>query len=226
MMAILCISHLLLAQYSHLILSIDQKAVSMRSNPAKPSSNDEEQDTENKSKRRGVGSFPIGLQPQTSTLSWENVNFTLPPTKGKMPRQILQNIDGYVKPGTLTALMGATGAGKTTLLDALASRTTTGIVTGDVFVDGKLRTVEFRRKTGYSQQDDIHLATTTVKEALQFSARLRQPQEVPTEEKIEYVEEVIHVLGLEDCANSLVGVHGSGEKTFSLVFISADVWQV
>jgi ABC-type multidrug transport system ATPase subunit len=26
-------------------------------------------------------------------------------------------VSGYVKPGTLTALMGASGAGKTTLLD-------------------------------------------------------------------------------------------------------------
>ena len=32
-------------------------------------------------------------------------------------RRILSNVAGYVKPGTLTALMGESGAGKTTLLD-------------------------------------------------------------------------------------------------------------
>lgn len=32
-------------------------------------------------------------------------------------RRLLSNVSGYVKPGTLTALMGESGAGKTTLLD-------------------------------------------------------------------------------------------------------------
>ena len=35
-------------------------------------------------------------------------------------RRILDRVDGWVKPGTLTALMGVTGAGKTSLLDVLA----------------------------------------------------------------------------------------------------------
>lgn len=37
--------------------------------------------------------------------------------------------------------------------------------------------------SGYVQQMDTHLAQTTVREALLFSAKLRQPPSVPIEEK-------------------------------------------
>ena len=83
----------------------------------------------------------------------------------KKTRRILDHVDGWVKPGTLTALMGVSGAGKTTLLDCLADRTTgIGILTGEMLVDGKLRDESFQRKTGYSQQQDLALETSTVRE--------------------------------------------------------------
>lgn len=37
--------------------------------------------------------------------------------------------------------------------------------------------------SGYCQQMDTHQPTTTVREALLFSAKLRQPQSVPDSEK-------------------------------------------
>jgi ATP-binding cassette subfamily G (WHITE) protein 2 (SNQ2) len=42
--------------------------------------------------------------------TWENLNYTVPVPGGE--RQLLNNVFGYVKPGSLTALMGASGAGK------------------------------------------------------------------------------------------------------------------
>ncbi|KAH8660114.1 ABC-2 type transporter-domain-containing protein [Xylariales sp. PMI_506] len=126
------------------------------------------------------------------------------------PRRILDEVDGWVKPGTLTALMGVSGAGKTTLLDALASRITMGVITGEMLVDGHLRDDSFQRKTGYVQQQDLHLATSTVREALTFSALLRQPAHVPRAEKIAYVDEVIKMLEMEEYAEAVVGVLGEG----------------
>ena len=70
-----------------------------------------------------------------------------------------------------------TGAGKTSLLDVLASRVTVGVVSGRMLVDGHIRGADFQRKTGYVQQQDLHLATSTVREALVFSAVLRQPKD-------------------------------------------------
>ena len=47
---------------------------------------------------------------------------------------------------------------------------------------------------GYVQQQDLHLETSTVREALRFSAILRQPKSVSKKEKYDYVEEVIKVV--------------------------------
>lgn len=79
--------------------------------------------------------------------------------------------------------MGESGAGKTTLLNALAERFTTGVVTGDRFVNGSPPPADFAAQTAYCQQMDIHLETSTVREALRFSAVLRQPPSVSREEK-------------------------------------------
>jgi ABC-type multidrug transport system fused ATPase/permease subunit len=99
----------------------------------------------------------------TSVFHWSNVCYDIK-IKGK-PRRILDHIDGWVKPGTLTALMGVSGAGKTTLLDCLADRCAgMGVITGEMLVDGKIRDDSFQRKTGYAQQQDLHLETSTVRE--------------------------------------------------------------
>ncbi|KAH8593040.1 ABC-2 type transporter-domain-containing protein [Bisporella sp. PMI_857] len=148
------------------------------------------------------------IQRQTSVFHWSNVCYDVK-IKSET-RRILDHVDGWVKPGTLTALMGVSGAGKTTLLDCLADRTAMGVVTGEMLVDGKLRNASFQRKTGYVQQQDLHLETTTIREALNFSALLRQPAHIPRQEKLAYVDEVIKLLDMEEYADAVVGVPGEG----------------
>ncbi|KAB2575415.1 ABC transporter [Lasiodiplodia theobromae] len=148
------------------------------------------------------------IQKQTAIFHWEDMCYDIK-IKGE-DRRILDHVDGWVKPGTLTALMGVSGAGKTTLLDVLATRVTMGVITGDAFVDGRQRDASFQRKTGYVQQQDLHLQTSTVREALNFSALLRQPAHVSREEKLAYVDEVIKLLDMEEYADAVVGVPGEG----------------
>ena len=105
---------------------------------------------------------------------------------------------------------GVSGAGKTTLLDVLATRATIGVVSGEALVDGSPRGASFQRKTGYVQQQDLHLETSTVREALRFSAFLRQPASTSKQEKLDYVEEVIRLLDMETYAGAIVGVPGEG----------------
>lgn len=45
----------------------------------------------------------------TAIFTWQDVNYTIPYKGGH--KQLLENVHGYVKPGRLTALMGASGSG-------------------------------------------------------------------------------------------------------------------
>ena len=86
-----------------------------------------------------------------------------------------------------------------------------GVISGEILVDGQQRDASFQRKTGYVQQQDLHLPTSTVREALTFSALLRQPRHVPKREKLEYVDEVLKLLEMDGYADAVVGVPGEGE---------------
>lgn len=153
--------------------------------------------------REGMGS----IAKSKDMFTWQNVNYDVTLSNGE-GRRLLDHVQGFVKPGTLTALMGESGAGKTTLLNVLAQRVDTGVVTGDILVNGSGLDRSFQRRTGYVQQQDLHLAESTVREALRFSARLRQPEEISIEEKYEYVESVIKMLEMDDYADAVIGSPG------------------
>ncbi|KAJ4259749.1 Multidrug resistance protein [Fusarium torreyae] len=111
-------------------------------------------------------------------------------------RKFLDHVDRWVKSGTLKALMGVSGAGKTSLLDLLAGRVTMGVIIGQMLVHGLLRDSSFQRKTGYVAQQDLHLHTTTVRK----------------QGKLSYVDEAIGLVGLEDCADAVIGSLGEGHN--------------
>ncbi|KAF1969389.1 hypothetical protein BU23DRAFT_240612 [Bimuria novae-zelandiae CBS 107.79] len=141
-------------------------------------------------------------------LTWEDLCYDVPVPGGEL--RLLNNVYGFVRPGKLTALMGASGAGKTTLLDVLAARKNIGVISGEKLVDGKPPGIAFQRGTAYAEQLDVHEPAQTVREALRFSADLRQPFETPQEEKYAYVEEVISLLEMEDMADAIIGDPESG----------------
>ncbi|KXG48510.1 CDR ABC transporter [Penicillium griseofulvum] len=143
-----------------------------------------------------------------STFTWKDLDYHVPFHGEK--KQLLNKVFGFVQPGNLVALMGASGAGKTTLLDVLAQRKDSGEIYGSVLIDGRPVGISFQRTTGYCEQMDVHLETATVKEALDFSAVLRQPSTVSHDEKIAYVEHIIDLLELRDISEALIGVPGAG----------------
>ena len=150
--------------------------------------------------------LPVG---EPDVFSWQHVNYTIT-VKGGKERQLLNSVQGYVKPGTMTCLMGESGAGKTTLLNVLAQRVSTGIITGGMFVNGRPLNSSFQRQTGYVQQQDVHVAEMTVREALRFSGMLRRPKTISKAEKYAYVEEVISLLDMTRYSDAVIGTPGEG----------------
>ncbi|POM58092.1 Pleiotropic drug resistance protein ABC Superfamily, partial [Phytophthora palmivora] len=136
------------------------------------------------------------------------------PRQRKESRELLKGVTGYAVPGTMTALMGSTGAGKTTLMDVLAGRKSVkagnkknGAPTlrGRVLLNGVDATeLAVRRCTGYCEQTDVHSDASTFREALQFSAYLRQGDRVAPARVEEIVDECLDLLGLNDVAGQLV----------------------
>ncbi|GAA5811509.1 hypothetical protein MFLAVUS_004946 [Mucor flavus] len=138
-----------------------------------------------------------------TTFSWHHTDYTVPVKGGS--RQLLNDVSGIVKPGNLTALMGSSGAGKTTLLDVLARRKTIGTIGGNIYMNGEYLADDFERTTGYCEQMDVHNPNSTVREALRFSAYLRQPADVPKEEKDAYVEHILELMEMEKIGGALIG---------------------
>ncbi|TIB07969.1 hypothetical protein E3P92_03903 [Wallemia ichthyophaga] len=149
------------------------------------------------------------IKPSVADFTFKDVSYTVQTPDGE--KLLLDRVTGYIKPGTITALMGASGAGKTTLLNTLSQRMSMGVVTGDMLIDGKpLELNSFQRGTGYVQQGDLHDAFATVRESIQFSAILRQPRETPREEVLAYVDQIIHLLELDDLEDAIIGSPGAG----------------
>ncbi|KAJ5192616.1 hypothetical protein N7449_008758 [Penicillium cf. viridicatum] len=154
------------------------------------------------------GSLGNDLIRNKSVFTWKSLTYTVKTPSGD--RVLLDNVHGYIKPGTLGALMGSSGAGKTTLLDVLAQRKTEGTIHGSVLVDGRPIPISFQRSAGYVEQLDVHESLATVREALEFSALLRQSRDTPDEEKLRYVDTIIDLLELNDLEHTLVGSPGAG----------------
>ena len=80
-------------------------------------------------------------------------------------------------PGQFLAIIGASGAGKTTLLNFLSGREISKNLakTGTIRLNGveKDKIKRFASLTAYVQQDDILFQTMTVRECLEFAAKLK-----------------------------------------------------
>ncbi|KAF3957757.1 hypothetical protein CMV_017263 [Castanea mollissima] len=138
-------------------------------------------------------------------LVWEDLTVVVPNFGNGHTRRLLDGLSGYAEPGRIMAIMGPSGSGKSTLLDSLAGRLSGNVVmTGNVLLNGKKRRLDYG-VLAYVTQEDILLGTLTVRETLTYSANLRLPTSMTIEEVNGIVEGTIIEMGLQECADRLIG---------------------
>ncbi|KAG3110032.1 hypothetical protein PI125_g10386 [Phytophthora idaei] len=129
------------------------------------------------------------------------------------PKRILHKISGRVSRGEVLGLLGPSGSGKTTLLNALAAvENGRSEFAGELLLDGKPLSKEYRRIAAYVQQDDSLYSTLTVRECISYSAQLRLPPTLSDSVKNAMVDRVIAELNLTHVANSRIGSVGGNSS--------------
>ncbi|EAR83932.3 ABC transporter family protein (macronuclear) [Tetrahymena thermophila SB210] len=144
------------------------------------------------------------------TLKWNNLNVEIleqTRQKNKTYKTILNNCSGYVTQGQTLAIMGPSGAGKTTLLSLLTQRIKSNRsqkIQGEILMNESKYTAEdFSSVAAYILQNDILMESLTVRETIEFAARLKLKDS--ESEKMNKVNSIIKKLKLEKCQNSYVG---------------------
>ncbi|CAE6467875.1 unnamed protein product [Rhizoctonia solani] len=151
----------------------------------------------------------IDVEVRNLGLTWRKTSLL---TRKKSEKRILSNVNVAFPSGQVTAILGPSGAGKSTLLQLLASRKMNAGVgagfksQGDILFNGRPVDKGMREQVAFvEQEDDYHLPALTVRETLRYAAILRLPRTMSRKSKIARAEEVMKMLGLDTCADNLVG---------------------
>lgn len=170
----------------------------------------------------GPGGAAGGRQGAGVSFELEAVNYLVGPT-----RTLLKDLSFSVPAGSAVAVMGASGSGKTTLLSVLSGRCGDGRFRGRLSLNGESlqpwQMAELRPLVGYVPQDDTMHTSLTVRENVEFQARLRLPAPAPGAAEgggavAERAAAVIRDLGLAATADRVVkdGLSGGQRKRVSI----------
>ncbi|KAK4492356.1 hypothetical protein RD792_003160 [Penstemon davidsonii] len=168
------------------------------------------------------GDLENGGGATAACLAWEDLTAVLPNFGAGPTRRLLNGLTGYALPGRIMAVMGPSGSGKSTFLDSLTGRLSGNVVmTGNVLLNGNKKRLDYGAVAYVTQQDEF-LGTLTVRETISYSALLRLPNNTTKDEINQTVENTILEMGLQDCADNLIGnwhlrgISGGEKKRLSI----------
>jgi ABC-type lipoprotein export system ATPase subunit len=151
---------------------------------------------------------------QQGPLTWTNINMSIVDGKGTVKKQILKDVWGMARPGETLAILGASGAGKSSLFSVLTGRVRTSragklCVEHDIRIGGvkidPARDAKIRNLFALvSQEESLH-ASSTPRESIAFSAKLRLPKSTSQDTIDKLIDQYVQELGLRRCADTVIG---------------------
>lgn len=115
-------------------------------------------------------------------------------------KEILKNISLNLECSSSTVILGTRKCGSTSLLRVIANHISKKYLKGKILCNNKkLEEYKWNKLVNYCGEDDIFLPKLTVKNTLDFANNCLN------DSNIDELNEIISILGLQDCKNNIIG---------------------
>lgn len=128
-------------------------------------------------------------------------------------KEISSHINMSIKPSEFVAFVGGSGAGKSTFMKCISG--VNQPTYGRVYLDGENlyeNYQDLKYNIGYVPQDDIVYPNLTLHDMLQYSAKLRMPDNTDSKTRYERIKEVLNIVQLSDFENSYIRQLSGGQR--------------
>ena len=147
---------------------------------------------------------------ESLAIAWTNLTVVKKSLFSKQ-KVILNNINGQINFGTLTALIGPSGVGKTTLLSCINGFNQSDISNDSMFYVSKTKSI--RQCLIVQEQKEHLIMKLTVQESLMYSSLLKNYQIRKYKfNHQENIEKILNDMLLNECKDNLVGLCSGGEQ--------------
>lgn len=133
---------------------------------------------------------------------------------GSQKKELLHDVNLQIESNEFVAIIGGSGAGKTTLMNAISGFDRGG-VTGKVYCNGLDLYENFKYMKsviGYVPQEDIIYQNLTLRKMLEYTAKLKMPDDVSKSERDAQIDAVLDMVELKPQQNTYIRKLSGGQK--------------